>query len=126
MLIIYNWDFPTVIGYNKIILPQSVQVNKGHFIVLKQSSSKIAINTVGNATYSDLAWNFTTQWTKLTAFANWRFFLNAITNFTSYQTTFNIQHSYGTIGLYNLKITFPSGNQIFEQIVNITDCKFII
>ena len=126
MLVIYDWILTTSVGYNKIILPESVQVNNGNFIVLKQTSSKIAINTAGNATYSDLAWKYTTQWTRLSESANWRFYLNAITNFTSYQTTFNIQHSYLNIGLYSLKITFPSGNQLFEQVVNITDCKFKI
>jgi hypothetical protein len=122
---IYSWTFQISLGYNKIILPQPVEVNKGHFILLTQNSGRIAIDTTGNSSYSDLVWNSTTQWTKLAEFSNWRFFLTTINNFTSYQNTLNIIHSYANIGLYNLTIIFPSSNLSFQQIVNITDCNFL-
>jgi hypothetical protein len=90
---------------------------------LTQNTAKIAIDTTGNASYSDLVWNTTTQWTKLAEFSNMRFYLTPLTNFSSYQTLFNIMHTYKNIGLYNLAITFASSNETFNQIVNITDCK---
>jgi hypothetical protein len=120
---IYSWTFQISLGYNKIILPQPVEVNKGHFILLTQNSGRIAIDTTRNSSYSDLVWNSTTQWTKLAEFSNWRFFLTTINNFTSYQNTLNIIHSYANIGLYNLTIIFPNLNISYQQIVNITDCK---
>jgi hypothetical protein len=121
---IYSWTFQISLGYNKIILPQPVEVNKGHFILLTQNSGRIAIDTTRNSSYSDLVWNSTTQWTKLAEFSNWRFFLTTINNFTSYQNTLNIIHSYANIGLYKLSLTFLSSNISYQQIVNITDCKY--
>jgi hypothetical protein len=123
MNIIYSWNFQLSLGYNNIILPQPVTVYRGNFIVLTQNTAKIAIDTTGNASYSDLVWNTTTQWTKLAEFSNMRFYLTPLTNFSSYQTLFNIMHTYKNIGLYNLAITFASSNETFNQIVNITDCK---
>ena len=122
---IYSWNFQISLGYNKIILPQPVEVNEGYFILLTQNTGRIAIDTTGNASYSDLVWNLTTQWTKLAEFSNWRFYLTTINNFTSYQNTLNIIHSYANIGLYTLSLTFLSSNISYQQTVNITDCKNI-
>ena len=121
---IYSWNFQISLGYNKIILPQPVEVNEGYFILLTQNTGRIAIDTSGNASYSDLVWNSTTQWTKLAEFSNWRFYLTTINNFTSYQNTLNIIHSYANIGLYTLSLTFLSSNISYQQTVNITDCKY--
>ena len=123
MNVLYSWNFQLSLGYNSIILPQPVTVYRGNFVVLTQNTAKIAIDTTGNASYSDLVWNSTTQWTKLAEFSNFRFYLTPLTNFSSYQTSFNIMHTYKNIGLYNLAITFASSNETFNQIVNITDCK---
>ena len=123
---IYSWNFQISLGYNKIILPQPVYVLKGQFILLTQNTGRIAIDTTGNASYSDLVWNSITQWTKLEEFSNCRFYLTTINNFTSYQNTLNIIHSYANIGLYNLTIIFPSSNISFQQTINITDCKFLV
>ena len=123
MQIIYNWNFKINIGNNTLLLPAPVTVNQGNYILLKQLTGRVAIDTTGNASYSDLVWNLTTQWTKLAEFSNWRFYLTTINNFTSYQNTFNIIHSYANIGLYNLTIIFPNSNISYQQIVNITDCK---
>lgn len=124
MNIIYEFQFNLALGYNKIILPQPLLVKRGQFILLKQLTGRIAIDTTINSTYSDLVWNTTTQWTKLAEFLNWRFYLNPITNYTTYQTIFNIIHSYSNIGIYTLTLNFTSSNQLYQQIVNITDCNF--
>lgn len=122
--IIYNWEFNINYGYNKLILDQPLPVYRGYFILLEQISGIIAIDELNNATYSDLVWNTTTRWTKLAEFLNWRFYLNALTNFTIYETKLNIVHNYNKIGVYTLSLNFPSSNKTFEQIVNITDCNF--
>ena len=125
MQIIYNWNFKINIGNNTLLLPAPVTVNQGNYILLKQLTGRVAIDTTGNASYSDLVWNLTTQWTKLAEFSNWRFYLTTINNFTSYQNTLNIIHSYANIGLYTLSLTFLSSNISYQQTVNITDCKNI-
>jgi len=60
MNIVYNWDIEIILGYNNILLPQPVNVTKGNFLMLTQTTGKVAIDTTGNATYSDLVWNTTT------------------------------------------------------------------
>jgi hypothetical protein len=123
---VYSYPFTIVVGYNNIILPQPVVVSKGYFIQLTQGTGLVAIDVTGNATYSDLVWNTTQQWTKLAEFSNLRFYLTPLYNFTSYQNTLNVLHSYANIGLYTLSLTFLSSNKTFQQIVNITDCKYFV
>lgn len=122
MNIEYEFNYDLALGYNKIILPQPLPVKRGQFVMMTQITARIAIDT-NNSTYSDLVWNTTTQWTKLSEFLNWRFYLNPITNYTTYQTSFNLVHSYSSIGIYTLRLNFTSSNQLYEQIINITDCK---
>ena len=123
----YSFTFTLVSGYNKLYLSKQVQVKKGSFIYLIQSNANIAIDQTNTATmYSDLFWNNKTKWTKLNDQSNWRFYLSSITSFNSYFTSFNISHKYSNTGLYNLTITFLSSNKIFQQIINITDCKLNI
>ena len=126
MQMIYSWTFEIKIGNNTLLLPAPVTVNQGNYILLTQGTGKIAVDISGNATYSDLVWNTTTQWTKLAEFSNWRFYLTTINNFTSYTNTLNVLHSYANIGLYTLSLTFLSSNKTFQQIVNITDCNFFL
>jgi hypothetical protein len=121
---VYSYSYTIVVGYNNIILPQPVVVSKGYFIQLTQNTGRVAIDITGNATFSDLVWNTTQQWTKLAEFSNWRFYLTTINNFTSYTNTLNVLHTYTNIGLYTLSLTFLSSNKTFQQIVNITDCNF--
>jgi hypothetical protein len=123
MQIIYNWNFQINIGNNTLLLPAPVTVNQGNYILLNQLTGRVAIDKTGNASNSDLVWNLTTQWTKLAEFSNWRFYLTTINNFTSYQNTLNLIHSYANIGLYTLSLTFLSSNMSYQQTVNITDCK---
>ena len=120
---VYSYSYTIVVGYNNIILPQPVVVSKGYFIQLTQATGRVAIDITGNATYSDLVWNTTQQWTKLAEFSNRRFYLTPLFNFTCYQNTLNVLHSYANIGLYTLSLTFLSSNKTFQQIINVTDCN---
>ena len=94
MNIVHSWSFQLSLGYNSIILPQPVTVYRGNFITLTQNTGLVAVDTSNTASYSDLVWNTTTQWTKLAEFSKWRFYLLPLTNFSSYQTSFNILHAY--------------------------------
>jgi len=125
MNIIYSWNFDLSLGYNSIILPQPVTVFRGNFLTMTQTTARVAVDTTGSASYSDLAWYPNNQWTKLAVLYNWRFYLTPLTNFSSYMTTFNIMHTYKNIGLYDVEINFASSNQTYNQIVNITDCKLL-
>ena len=110
-------------GYNNLYIQSSpIIVNRGNFVMLTQTSAYVALNTAGNATYSDMAWQ-SSVWNKLFATSNWRFYLTPITNFSSYTNNFNLVHTYTNVGLYSISLTFLSYNQTFTQTVNITDCK---
>ena len=91
-----------------------------------QTTGRVALDKTSNPKYSDLVWNTQTQWAKLNSPTNWRFYLTTINTFTSYFTSFNLNHVYSNTGLYQITITFSSSNQIFQQIVNVTDCKPLI
>lgn len=118
-----NFTFQVNSGYNKLLLSYPVRVFRGNLIMVRQSTGKIAVDTSGTASYSDLVWNTTTQWTKLAEYSNWRFYLNVLNNFTSYQSVLNILHVYSFTGSYNVSIYFNSSGQIFYQAVQITDCN---
>lgn len=121
-------NFTITSGYNKILFDKPYFVQKGSLIILTQqlNSSGIAIDQTGNASYSDTTWATNLVNLNSNSTANWRFYFNTITNFTSYQSKFNLVHSYATIGLYEISILFTSSNQLFKQVVNITDCEFFI
>ena len=122
--VVYSFDYQIVSnGRITIDLPQPLTVERGQFIMLIQNTGKVAIDKNGNATYSDLTWN-TPLWRKLNPNSNLRFYLNAITKFSSYQTALTLSHSYKSIGLYELSIFFTSSNQTYNQIVNVTDCMY--
>jgi len=125
MDILYSWNFNVTAGYNNILLSSPVSVFRGNFIILTQNSGYIALYTAGNATYSDMAWN-TSIWTNLVATSNWRFYLTPTTNFSVYQNSFNLYHSYNWVGLFNLSMIFLSSNISFIRIVNVTDCKLYL
>ena len=121
--VIYNFDFTITVGYNKIFLPQPIQVNRGHFLKLTQTTGRVALDKTSNPKYCDLVWNSQTQWTEINSGSNWRFYISTISSFTSYFNSFNINHKYSTTGIYPITLTFLSSNQVFTQVVNITDCK---
>jgi len=83
--------------------------------MLNQLTALIAIDTTENSKFSDLMW-----------IKNWRFYLTALNNFSSYQTYFSLTHTYKSIGIYNVTLTFSSSNETFMQSVNITDCKYFL
>ena len=124
MNILYTFNITINKGFNKIILPEPILVPRGSLILLTQynNSVTVAIDSNGNATYSDMALG-STIWNPLSSNSKWRLYLNALTNFSSYQTSFSISHTYNKIGLYNIALTFLSSNVTFYQTVNITDCK---
>jgi len=123
--VIYSWSFTITTGLNYIYLPQPITINNGNFLMLTQTTGKVAIDTTGNATYSDLAFK-SSVWSKLSSIQNWRFYLTALNNFSSYQTYFSLTHTYKSIGIYNVTLTFSSSNETFTQSVNITDCKYFL
>jgi hypothetical protein len=123
--VIYSWSFTITTGLNYIYLPQPITINNGNFLMLTQITGKVAIDTTGNATYSDLAFK-SSVWSKLSSIKNWRFYLTALNNFSSYQTYFSLTHTYKSIGIYNVTLTFSSSNETFMQSVNITDCKYFL
>jgi hypothetical protein len=106
-------------------LSQPVLVSKGSFLNLTQITGYISCNKTTNSTYSDLYYNPTNMlWTKLSTTSNWRLMLTTLTNFTSYQSSFNLIHSYLNLGLYNINFTFASSNQVFILPVNVTNSKY--
>ena len=74
-------------------LNQSALVKKGYFLQLIQITGKVAIDTNGNASVSDLQWS-TNIWSNLNSNSNWRFYLDTIDNFSSYQNTINVVYPY--------------------------------
>ena len=126
MDVIYNFDFDITIGKNEINFPQPIKVDRGQFVYLTQLDGQLAIDYSGNATFSDLVWNVTTKWTKLSEYSNWKFYFNARTNFTSYQNYFYLSHTYLNVGIYPLSIIFETSGQIISKIINVTDCMILI
>ena len=122
--VIYSWAFTVTAGINWLYLPRPVTVYRGNFIYLSQNTAKIAIDTSGNASFSDLAWQ-SSVWNSLSSNSKWRFYLTPITNLTIYQTSFSLSHTYKSIGLYNISLTFLSANETFIQVVNITDRMYL-
>ena len=64
MNILNTFNFTINSGYNKLILPSPILINKGTLIYLTQNSSLssgISIDQTGNSTYSDMIWGTTIQ-----------------------------------------------------------------
>jgi hypothetical protein len=97
-----------------LILPQPVFVQQGSFIYLNQNTTLIAIDTAGNATYSDMYSSPLGIYYNLNLNTKWRFYLMPITNFSCYQSSFTIAHQYSGVGLQTITLTFQSSNQIFS------------
>ena len=122
---IKSWNFSVVAGFNNIVLDEAFLVQKGSMIYLQQDidTAKIAIDVSGTALYSDIAWESYLQ--KLNAYSNYRFYLQPVFNFSTYQVKINLYHRYSLAGLYNVSLTSLSSNQYFENLMNITDCKYL-
>ena len=54
--LIYSWNFTITTGYNKILLNASLDVSRKSLLYLNQNigTGKVALDTLGNATYSDM------------------------------------------------------------------------
>lgn len=87
------------------------------------NTTNVALDTSNSANYSDMIW--TTNLNKIDNAKNYRFYLQTLTNFTSYVNTFTIVHPYSSVGTYTISLLFTSSNQIFKQTAHITDCKLI-
>lgn len=111
---INSWSFDLTAGNNILILPQPVFVQQGSFIYLNQNTTQIAIDTAGNATYSDMYSSPLGIYYNLNLNTKWRFYLMPITNFSCYQSSFTIAHQYSGVGLQTITLTFQSSNQIFS------------
>ena len=122
----YSWNFSITVGYNKILFNASVDVAKGSLIQLNQSvgAGKVALETLGNATYSDMKWGSSLIFhyiyrsiignlTKISPnkYTNYRFYLNSITEFEYYQNFFPLVHRYLASELFNLTVT-PANSSI--------------
>ena len=100
-----------------------MSVNAGDFPVLIQTTGQVAVDTSGTASFSDMVWGSTLQ--KLYSRANWRFYLTTYSNFSCYNAVFNLTHKYTTNGVYNLTLTLPSLNIVYQEEVIITNCKLL-
>jgi len=126
MIVDYTFTYNISAGFNQILFPQPILVRKGSVILISQNSlnsTSVAVDTSGSASYSDMIW--TNNLSKLNNTSNYRLYFKPMTNFSSYKTEFTLSHAYSKIGIYNVSILFLSSNQLFSQIVNITDCKLI-
>ncbi len=135
----YSWNLSITVGYNKILFNASVDITKGSLIQLNQTvgTGKVALETLGNATYSDMKWGsyltflyFTTitgNLTKISSnkYTNYRFYFNSITEFEYYQNSFPLVHKYSTSELFNLSVTPANSSISFSREVLI-DRKFFV
>ncbi len=114
----YSWNLTVNTGYNRILFNTSYNVKKNSLIYLNQNySGKIALETIGNATYSDMKWGsnlvnyFETaiigNLTNISGikYVNYRFYLNSLTEFEYYQNSFNFVHLYEDSFLFNLSVS---------------------
>ncbi len=134
----YSWNLSITVGYNKILFNASVDITKGSLIQLNQSvgTGKVALETLGNATYSDMKWGssltfyyiyrfITGNLTKISPnkYTNYRFYMNSITEFEYYQNFFQLVHRYSASDLFNLTVT-PSNTSISFSREVLIDRKF--
>ena len=121
---IASWNLSITIGYNKILLNQSLAVQKGYMFYLAQNldAGRVALDLSGDALFGDIAWKIYIE--ELNPQSNYRFYLQPLTNFSSYQTEISIYHSYAQAGYYFVSLTFQSSNQIFMSLMKITNCKY--
>jgi hypothetical protein len=121
-----TWTFNITAGYNVRLLPQATLVPQGSFIILTQTTGKVAVDSSNNATFSDLAIGSSSlgdsnSYYKLQPFANQRFFMKVLSNLTTYQNRFSVTHTYANTGLYNLNITFASSADSYQYLANVTE-----
>lgn len=126
MQTLHTWTFNITVGFNVQLIPQAILVPQGSFIILTQTTGKVAVDSSNNATFSDLAIGSSSlgvshSYYKLQPFVNQRFFMKALSNFTTYQNTFSVAHTYANTGLYNITITFASSADSYQYLANVTE-----
>ena len=125
MTTLYSWNFSVSSGYNKIYLNQSYSVSRGNLVKLTQLAANLAIDKSGNTNFSDFNIDNINigVFSRLNNLINYRFYLNALSNFKSYQSNFAITRSYRNAGIYSMSITFLSSSLTYYQTINVTDSK---
>lgn len=110
---------------NRLTLDPLVTVNKGNLILIKQIIGKIALDTNGNASYSDLMLltNQSTTWTKLFIGSNWRLYFRAISGIHNHIASLTLSHTYSILGSYNISFVSTLMNATFQQMVTLKDCN---
>jgi len=113
----YTWNLTVNPGFNRILFNTSYDIKKGSIVFLNQGGNytgAIALETLGNATYSDMKWgiNLTSYYdtqingnlTNISGikYINYRFYLNVITQLEYYQNSFNFVHLYDESFLFNV------------------------
>lgn len=120
--VLNSWTFNITTGNTILLLPQSFLAPKDSFIYLTQTGGVVALDSSGNATYSDMAVYYSSYY-NLSSLNNQRLFIKPLSNFTTYQYSFSLTHTYPIAGLYNLNITFASSSVSYSYIANITQTK---
>ena len=122
--LISTFSYTISVGYNKFLLSQPMNIQRGYFILLQQVDGKLAVDTSGNATYSDMVLSIDgTSVSKMNTILNHRFYFNALNRFDNYYfANFNVAHSYLNVGYYLMKISIR--NYTFEKDFQITDSKY--
>jgi hypothetical protein len=110
-------------GYNKLILSTPLIVQKGYMVYFAQNidGGSVAIDQSGYASFCDIGWKNYLE--RIDSQYNYRFFLTPLSNFSVYESSFSIYHSFSQAGIYNILFNFPSSSKTFLKTVNITNCK---
>lgn len=120
--VLYTLTFQISSGYNRLVLPQPIAVFKGNFIVLIQTSGKVAVDQSKNVTYSDLVWQ-SPLWLSLDLNSKWRFYFNTLIDNDFNLAKFEIVHKYSNAGSYQINIS-TNNKTLFQQLNTISLCKF--
>ena len=133
-----TWNLTVNVGFNKILFNTSYDVTKGSLLYLDQSldRGKIALDTLGNATFSDMKFGFNLinyyeetiigNLTNISGikYVNYRFYINALTTLEYYKNSFSFVHLYDSALLYNLTVAPVGSTFVFPRKVLI-DRKYL-
>ena len=119
--VLYTLTFQISSGYNRLVLPQPIAVFKGNFIVLIQTSGKVAVDQSKNVTYSDLVWQ-SPLWLSLDLNSKWRLYFNTLIDNDFNLAKFEIVHKYSSVGSYQINIS-TNNKTLFQQQNTISLCK---
>ena len=114
--------FTIIVGFNRILLDQPVNVYEGSLLLLTQNSGLVAIDESTSSSYSDLV-NQGNILTNLSYSVNKRFLISPLTNFSSYYANISLTHVYSKYGSYDIIFTFANTQQTFIQNIFTNKCK---